>query len=131
MAKTAVQDFGGFTIEANQEALPVRRTPFTAEMADRLFAIASANANGASNGIVYESEEDETYKEHTSLFRRALQSKLDRNVQRARVVAIPQGEEGEDGVKFAVVIAAYNPRGPRKSADEDENDEMDEADEAA
>jgi hypothetical protein len=128
MAGQKTVEVGGFTLEANTEPLPTRRTPFSAELADRLFAIASGNANGASNGQVYAGEEDETYKEHTSLFRRALQSRLDKNVQRARIVAIPQGEDGVDGVKFAVVIAAYNPRGPRNAADEDEDEAEAEAD---
>jgi hypothetical protein len=61
MAGQKTVEVGGFTLEANTEPLPTRRTPFSAELADRLFAIASGNANGASNGQVYAGEEDETY----------------------------------------------------------------------
>lgn len=109
--KPAENPFG--TVVAVTADLPKTKRvhSYDAALADSLYAVASANKNGVSNGVTYASVEDEAYKRATKVGRYALAQRVSES-ERATVVVIPV----DGGVQFALVIKPKGkPRGPRKA----------------
>ena len=77
--------------------------------AEKLWTIASANANGVSNHKVYPSRDDPAYKADSKLMQKHLASRLDPDKARAAVVPYKSGS----GIGFAVQIKTKTTRKPR------------------
>lgn len=84
-------------------------------LAERLFMVASTSKTGASNGKVYPSAEDETFKKDSRTMRLHLASRLDPDTKRARIVKF--APKGKAGVSFAVQIVDKKERKPKKEKD--------------
>ena len=88
-----------------EDAKPVRGNIDPA-LAAAIFLTASEDERGATDGVVYESADSDEYKAAVKRFRLHLNTRLDLETQRAKVVQ----NAVDDGVMFSVQIATRTKR---------------------
>jgi hypothetical protein len=93
------------SIAGAPETIKVASSRINDAAADRLYMIASTNANGVGDGKTYASREDPAFVKASKSFRAHLASRLNPETHRAAIV-VARPPKGGAGVVFYVQIKA-------------------------